>query len=229
MPPPSGKKILTLVLLAHVMLIGLIILGSQLSAPHYYATQMTAVDLVEPVEISPRQESVREEAPPPPEAEIPVSEPEEPKKTRKKITRKIREYKIPTSDLKKRLEERLQDLKSPPRSSSAKSAVSTASPEKKFPFSWYKNFVASRIYSLWKRPARTAVGKREANALISFRVFRDGHIENIRLKESSGSSIVDQSAMRAVKLSDPLPHLPEGFKGTYEDFAILFELSDPKQ
>ena len=40
-------------------------------------------------------------------------------------------------------------------------------------------------------------------------VRRDGSIENVLLNSSSGLGILDQAAMRIVRLAEPFPPLPE--------------------
>lgn len=227
------------VFLAQFLILIIIILVSSFSSRQYYSNPVTSVDLVTEISVAPEME---EEAPPPPvepppppeEAEPePIPEPEaepipkeETKPAPKKIIRKIQPIKFPESNLKKRLKERLAKVKttSPPRPV-ARSGSSVGN-QKQSPYSWYYTFIQSKMYNLWKRPTKDEVRKETANALISFRVHRDGHIENIRLKESSGSNVMDESALQAVRAADPLPPHPEGFKGRYEDLAILFELTD---
>ncbi|MDP8215633.1 MAG: TonB family protein [Candidatus Euphemobacter frigidus] len=222
-------KIFLWVLLAHLMLLLLIILISSPSSKEYYSSPVTSVDLIEPIEVS----SIMEEVKPPPEPEPPEPPPpEEPEVKKKppappkKIIKKVSPLKLPPSNLKKRLQDRLSRIKSTaPRQTTERPAIS-ASRQDRFPYSWYNNFVQSKMYSLWSRPAKAVVKKEAATSLVSFRVYRDGHIETIRLKESSGSAIMDESTLQAVRMADPLPPLPQGFKGSYEDFIILFELAD---
>ena len=45
------------------------------------------------------------------------------------------------------------------------------------------------------------------------RIKRDGSLDAIRVEIPSGNATVDQSALLAVKRSDPLPRLPDGFEG----------------
>ncbi len=232
MPIGANKKIFFIVLLVHLALLGFIIFFSLLSGEDEYVSPVTAIEVVDSVELSPVEpEAEPEEVPEPVEEEIIDEEvaAEEPEKTekavpppRKKVTRKIRKFQPETSDLKKRLRQRLEEIKSSTRPAQ-KTAVQ-ASADTNFPFSWYENFIHSKIYSLWQRPTRSTVGKDVATALVEFRVYRDGHIEKVVLKESSESPIMDKSVLRAVRLADPFPPLPEGFRGDHVNFAILFEL-----
>ncbi len=214
-----------LVGLAHLVLLLVLILIAAPSADKYYTSPVTAVELVAAVQndLPPAEEAAEPEPEPLPEpipepAEEPPPEPDrEEKPPPRKIIRQVAPPPIPRTDLQQRLRERLEKVEA------AAPAVS-ASREERFPYSWYNNFIQSKMYNLWKRPPRTAVGRDRATAVIAFRVFRDGHIENIRLQESSGSQVMDDSALQAARMADPLPPLPSGFQGTHEDFLILFEL-----
>lgn len=229
----SKRKILIWVFLVQILLIGVLILFSSLSSRKYYTNPVTSVDLVTEISMAPE---ITKEAPAPPQEEPepePLPEPEAEvvadKKDEvppKKIIKKVAPIKLPESNLKERLQKRLSKIKTTsPRLPSGKPGIS-ADDQKEFPYSWYNSFIQSKMYNLWNRPTRDAVNKDTATTLISFRVFRDGHIENIRLKESSGSTVMDESALQAVRAADPLPPLPEGYKKKYEDLAILFELTD---
>lgn len=143
----------------------------------------------------------------------------------KKITKKIEKTVMPDSDLRKRLEERLSREKTPALSARPGPALGMAGGTGRFSSSWYSSYVSSRLYSLWKQPSSAMAKNAGANAFVSFRVYRDGHIEGVSLKRSSGSDLMDRSAIQAVKMADPLPPLPNTYSGQYEDFDILFELT----
>lgn len=214
---------------AHLVFLLIIILISFPSSKEYYSSPVTSVDLVEPMEVAPIMDEPEPPLPEPEPEPEPVPEPEPEIETRpkpKKIVKKVSPLKLPSSDLKKRLKDRLSQVKTAaPKRTARRPGVSSAG-EQRFPFSWYNNFIQSKMHNLWRRPTKSAVKKESATTLISFRVYRDGHIENIRLKESSGSAVMDESALQAARMADPLPPLPQGFKGGYEDFIILFELTD---
>jgi len=48
----------------------------------------------------------------------------------------------------------------------------------------------------------------------------------LRFKERSGDTIFDQSVLKAVEKSDPLPPFPEGYIKSYDDIEITFNLKD---
>jgi TonB family protein len=70
-----------------------------------------------------------------------------------------------------------------------------------------KNWLATMPAAFWAG----ARGK----TTVEFRIQSDGKIENILLKASSGTNSLDQAAIQGVRGSNPLDHLPPGFKGTY--------------
>lgn len=235
----SKKKILLGVFLSQFLVLIIFILVSSLSSRQYYSSPVTSVDLVTEISVAP---VIEEEAPQPPEEPPPPPEEPEPeplpepetepiqeegiKPAPKKLIKRIKPVKLPESNLKKRLKERLSKVEI---SSPARPVVrtgSTAGNQKHFPYSWYTDIIRAKMYNLWKRHSKEAVNKETATTLLSFRVYRDGHIENIRLKESSESKIMDESTLRAARAADPLPSVPDGFKGRYVEMTILFELTD---
>ena len=74
-----------------------------------------------------------------------------------------------------------------------------------FPFIWYLQQVQNRVTGNWNR--LTAA---QGRVQIYFRIRRDGGIEGARVESPSGNGALDQSALLAVRRSDPLPPLPEG-------------------
>lgn len=76
-----------------------------------------------------------------------------------------------------------------------------------FPFVWYLSQVQNTITGNWNR--LTAA---QGRVQIYFRIRRDGRIEGERVEIPSGNGTLDQSALMAVKRSNPLPHLPDGFE-----------------
>ncbi len=77
-----------------------------------------------------------------------------------------------------------------------------------FPFIWYLVQAQSRITGNWNR-----LSSGQGRVQIYFRIKRDGSLEAIRVEVPSGNATLDQSALLAVKRSDPLPRLPDGFEG----------------
>jgi TonB family protein len=74
-----------------------------------------------------------------------------------------------------------------------------------FPFIWYLQQVQNRITGNWNR-----LTSAQGRVQIYFRIRKDGGIEGARVDSPSGNGALDQSALLAVRRSDPLPPLPEG-------------------
>jgi len=77
-----------------------------------------------------------------------------------------------------------------------------------FPFVWYLQQVQGTITGNWSR-----ISSAQGRVQVYFRIRRDGRIEAARVEIPSGNGSLDQSALLAVRRSDPLPRLPDGFEG----------------
>ena len=75
-----------------------------------------------------------------------------------------------------------------------------------FPYVSYLQQIQSRITGNWNR-----LNSVQGRVQIYFRIRRDGSIDGERVESPSGNSLMDQSALLAVRRSNPLPRLPEGF------------------
>lgn len=97
-------------------------------------------------------------------------------------------------------------------------------------YGWYVESVRRAISQNWIQttidPAARAA--RRAKSTVSFRIFRNGTINNIRLQTSSGNRSMDDSATRALLSIDKLPALPADYSGAYVDVTFDFDLSMTK-
>ncbi len=84
--------------------------------------------------------------------------------------------------------------------------VGLDSPE--FVYGYYVEQMLAMIGSHWLRPP---VGP-EVEAVIFFRIGRDGRISDLELIEPSGYRSFDLAGQRAVSRASPLPPLPKSFK-----------------
>ena len=81
-----------------------------------------------------------------------------------------------------------------------------------FQYDYYLGLIRSKVDNRWSQPVTY---KQVKQTLVDFIIRRDGKIDNVGVAESSGDSYFDQTAVRAVSLSNPFPPLPRGYK---EDF-----------
>lgn len=77
-----------------------------------------------------------------------------------------------------------------------------------FTYGYYLDRIVGVISANWTRPA---VEPEIKQALLFFRITRDGTISELKLVETSGSKLFDEAALRAVQSSSPLPPLPKGY------------------
>lgn len=92
-----------------------------------------------------------------------------------------------------------------------------------FPYTWYLQTLHSRISSNWfTSRIRTGLSG-DYFTTISFRIYKDGHISEPEILESSNVKSLDLSAIRAVRSSAPFPPLPTEYKDEYLLIRIIFE------
>ena len=77
-----------------------------------------------------------------------------------------------------------------------------------FPFLYYLQQTQAHITGNWSRLSPVP-----GRVQIYFRILRSGKLEGIRVESPSSNANLDQSALFAVRRSDPLPPLPDGFEG----------------
>ncbi|MBK6880861.1 MAG: TonB C-terminal domain-containing protein [Elusimicrobia bacterium] len=90
---------------------------------------------------------------------------------------------------------------------------------KQFPFKWYGELIYKRLWEAWDR---TDAGTRECK--VGFVVQRDGSVKSVKIKASSGDSLFDMTAKRAVTAAAPFPPLPDGFKEKELPVLVRFRL-----
>lgn len=86
-------------------------------------------------------------------------------------------------------------------------APATVSAVGNFKYHWYLNHVQQKIERFWKPSSE----KKDLKVTVSFTIYKDGNISEPKIAISSGSPILDELALRAVKLASPFGKLPPGF------------------
>ncbi len=76
-----------------------------------------------------------------------------------------------------------------------------------FPYAWYLRQVLQKVEGQWQRQNRPH--EPEQKPLVFVEIQRDGSIRMPRIEKSSGNSLYDQAALRAVMEASPFPPLPE--------------------
>ena len=92
----------------------------------------------------------------------------------------------------------------------------------------YQMKVEDRIKGNWTYPAALdgSNGSKTLEAIVLVLVKSDGSIEDYSLKTPSKNPLFDQSALKAVERSNPLPPFPEGYRKTSDEIEIKFNLKD---
>jgi TonB family protein len=93
-------------------------------------------------------------------------------------------------------------------------------------YAWYIEAVRRSVGQNWLQttidpPVRSA---RQAHCVMTFRINRDGSIQNVQMEQSSGNLSMDNSAKRALDGIHFGP-LPNDFQGTSVDVTFDFDLS----
>lgn len=78
-----------------------------------------------------------------------------------------------------------------------------------FKFHWYLNHVQQKLETYWNPPTEN----HHIKVVVHFIIHKDGTISEPSIRQSSGSSTIDNIALRAVKLAAPFGRLPPGFSG----------------
>jgi periplasmic protein TonB len=77
-------------------------------------------------------------------------------------------------------------------------------------FGWYEQLLRERVARNWRSQDLDA--RIRNKVAVMFEILRDGSIRNVRISQSSGNFALDQSAQRAILMSNPLPELPREFE-----------------
>jgi len=95
-----------------------------------------------------------------------------------------------------------------------------------FEFAYYLQIVRAQIARNWTPPAGSNEGQRVE---VYFRVSRSGEISELRVETGSGNDIFDDSAIRAVTITEQLPPLPLGYAGSDLGIHFGFEYTGQSQ
>jgi colicin import membrane protein len=88
----------------------------------------------------------------------------------------------------------------------------------------YKRDVEDWIKSNWSYPV--ALSKEDLEAIVVVKAKSDGSILKSWFKKKSSNVMFNQSVLKAVEQSDPLPRFPPGYRMTHEEFEITFNLRE---
>ena len=86
----------------------------------------------------------------------------------------------------------------------------------------YKAEVAYRVQKNWAFSEQLARGKLDIETVIVIKILPGGKIKDVWYEKKSGNVYLDESAFKAVKKSDPLPPLPQGYRRPNYSLGLVF-------
>lgn len=92
------------------------------------------------------------------------------------------------------------------------------------PMALYQMEVESKIKSNWAYPV--AMDKKNLEAVVVLTVRQDGTITKTRLEKRSADTMFDESVLKAIERSNPLPPFPESYRKSHDELWITFNLKD---
>jgi periplasmic protein TonB len=90
-------------------------------------------------------------------------------------------------------------------------------------FAWYVEAVRNRVSSNWLQSTVDPSVRWAPRAVVTFQVLRDGSVVNGQVTRSSGNASVDNSALRSILSSSPMPRLPPEYTGSYVTVEFWFD------
>jgi len=93
-------------------------------------------------------------------------------------------------------------------------------------YAWYVEGVRRRIQSNWLQNTidSRVLADRSAHCVVAFTITRDGTVKDVHISQTSGNLSMDNSGLRAVLSSNPMPALPNDYSGSYVVVTFDFDL-----
>jgi protein TonB len=79
-----------------------------------------------------------------------------------------------------------------------------------FPHAWYMREIQRKIGQKWDGRARDG-----QQPVAVFQIGRDGQVSNVAIEKTSGNTLYDLAALRAITEASPFPPLPSDFQGSW--------------
>ena len=91
-----------------------------------------------------------------------------------------------------------------------------------FEYAYYVQQMLARISANWQRvPVRG-----QAIVIVRFTILKNGSVQDVEVEQSSGLSMLDRAASRAVFLADPMPPLPDTYPRDRVGVHLRFQYAD---
>ena len=89
----------------------------------------------------------------------------------------------------------------------------------------YQEAVKSHIQDNWSYPAAMQ-NRKDLEVTVQLKIREDGAIMKYEFVKKSGDSIFNQSVLKALERSNPIPPFPEGYEKSYDEFEFRFSLKE---
>jgi protein TonB len=89
-------------------------------------------------------------------------------------------------------------------------------------FGWYEALLRAQVARNWRSQELDA--NIRTRVAVMFEIARNGQVRNVRISQSSGNFAMDQSAQRAILMSNPLPQLPREYERDSATIEFWFSL-----
>ena len=93
-------------------------------------------------------------------------------------------------------------------------------------FGWYAEALQRRLAEEWRKTLGQVSGSSRKPAVVSFRILRNGRIEDIRIAQTSANRSLDYSAFRAVHNTNPMQPLPPAMRRSSIRIEMYFQLTN---
>ena len=93
-----------------------------------------------------------------------------------------------------------------------------------FDFSGYGRILVNQLTRFWRPPSTAPPESRDYAAYVSFTVFRDGTITDLKIVGSSGWPYMDRTVIEAVKRANPVDPLPPTYSSASVKVRVKFNL-----
>lgn len=174
------------------------------------------------VPTAPAKQEAQKKPPPPDKNAVEI--PDRLKRQAERPTRQ-QQYQQPTpqNQISSRTREAVSNSMYSAQSGSGQVGVGPNTPLGTLGLGWYADLIRQRIAQNWNTnglDARTQA----TPAIVSFWIMRDGTIRSPQIVQSSGNPAIDNTALRAVYQSNPLPGLPAQVSGGSISAQFTFNL-----
>ena len=85
----------------------------------------------------------------------------------------------------------------------------------------YQDIIKQHLEEARRYPYSARKNNIEGIVYMRFLLMANGNVKNVELVKSSGHSVLDESALKTVKIACPFPRIPESFNAN----SIVFEVS----